>query len=179
MIGKATPMKHLLSFALIASLVACGGGGKKQIPRGPDGPTGPTEPGPGTTKAEPPIPEPPPATGNPKADLIPRSVLFGNPERARRADQPRRQAACRGSRRRTACSTCGSRRSASSIRPRPSPNDTTRPIRIYFWAYTNKHILYMQDAGGDENFHVFRVDLADGKITTSRRSRARARPSRR
>jgi dipeptidyl aminopeptidase/acylaminoacyl peptidase len=44
-------------------------------------------------------------------------------------------------------------------------SDTARPIRQYAWAFTSKHILYLQDTGGDENFHVFRVDLADGKAT--------------
>ena len=28
--------------------------------------------------------------------------------------------------------------------------DTDRGIRIYFWAQDNKHILYLQDKGGDE-----------------------------
>jgi hypothetical protein len=35
-----------------------------------------------------------------------------------------------------------------------------RGIRIYFWAYTNRHILYLQDKGGDENWRVYAVDLA-------------------
>jgi len=39
------------------------------------------------------------------------------------------------------------------------------PIRDYVWAYTGRHLLYVQDAGGDENFHIFRVDLGDGKTT--------------
>jgi len=43
--------------------------------------------------------------------------------------------------------------------------ETKRPLRRYAWANTSKHLLYMQDIGGDENFHVFRVDLAGGKAT--------------
>jgi dipeptidyl aminopeptidase/acylaminoacyl peptidase len=39
-------------------------------------------------------------------------------------------------------------------------HSTQRPIREYFWAYTSQHILYMQDQGGNENFHVHAVDLA-------------------
>ena len=37
--------------------------------------------------------------------------------------------------------------------------DTVRGIRRYFWAYTNSHILYLQDQGGDENWKVYAVDL--------------------
>jgi dipeptidyl aminopeptidase/acylaminoacyl peptidase len=42
--------------------------------------------------------------------------------------------------------------------------DTHRGIRQYLWAYTNKHILYLQDEGGNENFHFYRVNLADNDI---------------
>jgi Tol biopolymer transport system component len=38
-------------------------------------------------------------------------------------------------------------------------HDTGRGIRFYGWSYTNKHILYIQDKGGDENWRLFSVDL--------------------
>ena len=38
-------------------------------------------------------------------------------------------------------------------------SDTLRGIRIYFWAYTNKHVIYLQDKGGDENWQVHVVDI--------------------
>jgi dipeptidyl aminopeptidase/acylaminoacyl peptidase len=38
-------------------------------------------------------------------------------------------------------------------------NDTHRGIRIHFWAEDGKHLFYMQDVNGDENFHVYSVDL--------------------
>ncbi|MCH8165800.1 MAG: S9 family peptidase, partial [Planctomycetes bacterium] len=41
----------------------------------------------------------------------------------------------------------------------PVTHDTGRGIRIYFWAYTNKHILYLQDDAGDENWRLNCVDL--------------------
>ncbi len=37
--------------------------------------------------------------------------------------------------------------------------DTLRGIRIYFWAYTNKNILYLQDLGGDENWQLHSVNI--------------------
>lgn len=41
--------------------------------------------------------------------------------------------------------------------------DAKRGIRQYFWAYDGKHLLYLQDKGGDENFHLFAVDVAEKK----------------
>lgn len=38
-------------------------------------------------------------------------------------------------------------------------NDTLRGIRIYFWAYTNDHIIYLQDLAGDENWQVHAVNI--------------------
>ncbi|MEX2119511.1 MAG: alpha/beta fold hydrolase [Pirellulales bacterium] len=46
---------------------------------------------------------------------------------------------------------------------RPVTKDEKRGIRIYFWAFTNEHIIYLQDAGGDEDWHVYCVDLASGE----------------
>ena len=41
----------------------------------------------------------------------------------------------------------------------PVTRDTDRGIRMYTWAHDNQHILYLQDVGGNENFHLYRVDL--------------------
>jgi len=37
-------------------------------------------------------------------------------------------------------------------------NDTRRPVRGYFWTRDGKYVLFVQDAGGDENFNVYAVD---------------------
>jgi hypothetical protein len=42
--------------------------------------------------------------------------------------------------------------------------DKKRPVRIYAWAENNTTLLYMQDADGDENFHLFGVDLPSGNV---------------
>jgi dipeptidyl aminopeptidase/acylaminoacyl peptidase len=47
---------------------------------------------------------------------------------------------------------------------KPVTNDTDRGIRRYFWAWTGKQILYMQDKGGDENWRVYAVDLDSGDV---------------
>lgn len=41
-------------------------------------------------------------------------------------------------------------------------DDTARGIRQYFWSYRSGTLLYMRDTGGDENFHLFSVDVASG-----------------
>lgn len=45
---------------------------------------------------------------------------------------------------------------------RPITQDTQRGIRVYFWAYTNEHILYLQDKDGDENWRVYSVNVRTG-----------------
>ena len=47
---------------------------------------------------------------------------------------------------------------------RPVTKDTYRGIRFYSWAYTNEHVLYIQDKGGDENWRLYSVDLGSGAI---------------
>ena len=42
--------------------------------------------------------------------------------------------------------------------------DKKRGVRRYFWAQDNKTLLYLQDNDGDENFHVYGVDLASGNV---------------
>ncbi len=47
---------------------------------------------------------------------------------------------------------------------RPVTRDTGRGIRHYMWAYTNTHILFVQDKNGDENWRLYSVDLKTGGI---------------
>ena len=44
---------------------------------------------------------------------------------------------------------------------RPVTEDTTRPIPGFFWSHDSKFLLYVQDKGGNENFHVFALDPFD------------------
>ncbi|MDF1664846.1 MAG: prolyl oligopeptidase family serine peptidase, partial [Planctomycetota bacterium] len=39
------------------------------------------------------------------------------------------------------------------------PNDKKRGIRSYTWSENSQYVLYVQDSDGDENWHVFSVDL--------------------
>ena len=38
--------------------------------------------------------------------------------------------------------------------------DTLRPVSAYFWSADARYLLYVQDKGGNENFHVYRVPIA-------------------
>ena len=49
-------------------------------------------------------------------------------------------------------------------RARPVTRDTHRGIRSFYWAYTSRYILYSQDTAGDENWHIYSVDLETDRI---------------
>lgn len=42
--------------------------------------------------------------------------------------------------------------------------DKKRGIRQYFWAKDNRTLLYLQDSDGDENFHIYGVDLESRNV---------------
>ena len=42
---------------------------------------------------------------------------------------------------------------------RPVTQDEGRGVRFFLWAYTNRHILYIQDKNGDENWRLYSVDV--------------------
>nr|WP_233234897.1 S9 family peptidase [Bordetella sp. LUAb4] len=48
--------------------------------------------------------------------------------------------------------------------PRKLTSETARDISSYFWKGSDT-ILYAKDFGGDENFHVLAINVADGKVT--------------
>jgi len=152
-------MKRLL----LVLLVACGGNKPAPVPAPPVSSPVAIQ-APQTSPAPPATPATIKPTGKPKNDLIPRAVLFGNPERTGVQLSPDGKQiswlAPKDGVLNIWVAPIGKLDQAKAI-----TNETTRPIRTYFWAYTNKHLLYQQDTGGDENFHVFRVDLADGKAT--------------
>lgn len=46
---------------------------------------------------------------------------------------------------------------------RPLTMSAKRPIPIYFWTRDDKHILFVQDNDGDENFNIYAIDPAADK----------------
>ncbi|HHC71770.1 MAG TPA: S9 family peptidase [Thiotrichales bacterium] len=93
--------------------------------------------------------------------LIPRDVLFGNPERtAVRLSPDGRYISW------LAPSDQGVLnvwiRPREGGKARQVTHDTHRGIRRYFWAEESRTVLYLQDKGGDENFHLYGVEITSG-----------------
>jgi len=96
------------------------------------------------------------------ATLIPREVLFGNPDKASV------QLSADGTKISYLASVDGVLNvwvgpADDPTAAEPVTSDTDRGIRGYFWAYTNEHILYIQDKEGDENWRVYSVNLTTGE----------------
>ena len=96
----------------------------------------------------------------PTADLIPRSVLFGNPERVNPAVSPDG----------TRLGWLAPREGVLNVwvgsvggdDARPLTDDKDRGIQGWFFAPDNRHVLYVQDRAGDENWRLYDVDLDTG-----------------
>jgi dipeptidyl aminopeptidase/acylaminoacyl peptidase len=92
--------------------------------------------------------------------LIPREVLFGNPERASPGISPD------GTRIAWLAPVDGVLNvwvgQIGADDAKPVTDDTDRGIRDYRWAHDDCHLLYVQDRGGDENWHLYAVDLEGG-----------------
>src|SRR5262249_29969501 len=91
-------------------------------------------------------------------DLIPRTILFGNPEKANPQISPdgtmMAYLAPVNNVLNVWVGTIGSEDY------RPVTNDIDRGIRFYFWAADNQHILYLQDTAGNENWRLYATNLA-------------------
>src|SRR6202142_650664 len=106
-------------------------------------------------------------------DLIPRSVLFGNPERIQPRISPdggslawiapkdgvlnvRVAPIFASADPDTAVDGAGVDWAAARV----ITADTDRGIRTFSWARDGRHLLYVQDAGGDENWRLYTVAVA-------------------
>jgi dipeptidyl aminopeptidase/acylaminoacyl peptidase len=96
--------------------------------------------------------------------LIPREVLFGNPKRAQaRLSHDGKwisfQAPVDG------VLNIWVGPSDDLTKAQPVSDEKVRPIPTHSWAYDNQHILYVQDKNGDENFHLYAIDVTTRKTT--------------
>ena len=95
------------------------------------------------------------------SELIPRQVLFGNPDRAGVQISPD------GSKLSFLAAVDGVLNVwvgpvEEPAAAKPITHDRKRGIRIYFWAYTSQDVIYLQDKEGDENWRAYAVDLESG-----------------
>lgn len=105
-------------------------------------------------------PSPPVAAG--AVDLIPRDVLFGNPERSNVQVSPDGRYLSWAAPREGVMNVWVAPIDEPSA-ARAVTSDTARGIRHYFWSYRPDVLLYLRDSGGDENFHLFAVDLSSSQ----------------
>ena len=103
-----------------------------------------------------------PASSQSNVQLIPREVLFAGPDRANPLLSPDG----------TKISYLAPVNGVINIwvgpiddpdAAMPVTHDTQRGIRSYFWAYTNKHLLYLQDPSGAANWIVQALNLSTGR----------------
>ncbi|MCB0015009.1 MAG: hypothetical protein KDE34_24005, partial [Anaerolineales bacterium] len=95
-------------------------------------------------------------------DLIPREILFGNPERTQaRLSPDGSQIAFLAPVDNVLNVWVGPATEPNAAQP--VTTDTYRGIRMFQWAHTNQHILFIQDVGGDENWRVYCTTLATGE----------------
>ncbi|HEY7013900.1 MAG TPA: S9 family peptidase [Streptosporangiaceae bacterium] len=97
------------------------------------------------------------------AELIPRQVLFGNPERISPRISPD------GTRLAWIAphegvlnvwvAPAGAEAGVDWTAARVVTDDTDRGIRMFAWAHDARHLIYLQDTGGDENWRLHDVDL--------------------
>ena len=96
------------------------------------------------------------------APLIPRQVLFGNPDRAgAKLSHDGRRLSFLAARDGVLNVWVGPTDDPTAAQP--VTDEKKRGIRQYFWAHTNDHVVYLRDADGDENWHVVVVDLTTGQ----------------
>lgn len=94
--------------------------------------------------------------------MIPRQVLFGNPEKSMARISPDGEylsylAPVEG------VLNVWVAEVEDPGSARPITNDEERGIRYYDWTYDRQHILYYQDAKGDEDWHVYATNITTGE----------------
>jgi len=138
-------MKKLVFLVPLAALLACGEGELPVSEIAPD-----------------PFVEPEHFSSENAERLIPRSVLFGNPERVGPQLSPDGSLIAYIAPVDGVLNLWVMNRDMSE--PRQLTYDTNRGVTNYFWAENGIHILYMQDEAGEENDHVYRLDVATGEV---------------
>jgi dipeptidyl aminopeptidase/acylaminoacyl peptidase len=98
-------------------------------------------------------------TGLPQ--VIDRELLFGNPEIAGAQISPDGKAIAFLRPYKDTMNIWVKEADEPFDKARRITGETKRPIRNYFWSRDSKFILFVNDNGGDENFNVYAVNLAE------------------
>ncbi|MDF5708028.1 MAG: S9 family peptidase [Nostoc sp. S4] len=103
------------------------------------------------------------ATATSLPPLIPREILFGNPEKASpRLSPDGKYLAYIAPNEQNVLQVW--LRTVGQEDDQILTADKKRGIRIFFWTYNADQLIYMQDSDGDENFHLYLVNI-HSKIT--------------
>ena len=94
--------------------------------------------------------------------LVPREVLFGNPEKIQPRISPDGKRLAYIAPDNGVLNVWVGDVGAAEDSFKPVTSDTERGIRAFFWGQDNARILYVQDAGGDENWRLYDTELASG-----------------
>ena len=95
--------------------------------------------------------------------LIPREVLFGNPERANPQISPDgSQLSWLAPDKNGVLNVWVSAIDRANLHP--ATNETDYPIHYYRWAADGNHILYLHDNNGNEIDHLFSADLMTSNV---------------
>src|ERR1035437_3063983 len=96
------------------------------------------------------------------AELIPRRVLFGNPERVSPRISPDGTLLAWIAPHEGVLNVWVAPAGADGVdwaQARGVTDDTDRGIRMFTWAHDGRQVLYLRDTGGDENWRLHDVDL--------------------
>jgi dipeptidyl aminopeptidase/acylaminoacyl peptidase len=112
--------------------------------------------------AAPPAEQATTARSAPGQTLIPRSVIFGNPERIGGRVSPDGKYVSFLAPREGVLNIWVVEHGKPLSEARAVTNEKVRPIRSHSWAANGEDILYTQDKGGDENFLLYAVNARTG-----------------
>ena len=97
------------------------------------------------------------------AGLIPREIIFGNPDRTLARVSPD-GAYVSWLAPKDGVLNVWVAPADDPARAKAITNDTYRGIQQYFWAPNSAFVYYIQDQGGDENFHVYSANVETGEV---------------
>ncbi|WP_437523946.1 S9 family peptidase [Sorangium sp. So ce726] len=158
-------LRSLLLLPVLAPL-ACGGA-PAPAPAPPRQDAAPAPEAPAAPAAAAPAAAAPvaPTKAGPRADatLLPRRMLFGNPDRMSPQISPDGKrlgflAPSEG----VLNVWVGPAQAPASAKP--VTKEQSRGVRTFLFPYANDYVLYRQDKAGDENWHIYAVELKTGQI---------------
>lgn len=95
--------------------------------------------------------------------LIPREILFGNPERSSPQLSPDgKYLAYIAPDEKNVLQVW--LRTVGQQDDRQLTEDKKRGIRIYFWTFDGEQLIYLQDSDGDENWHLYSVNINSNTV---------------